>query len=66
MTLNFFQIIVAFFLILVIALQGNASLFLREKFALQKRGLEKKLYWLTWFLGFLFIFLLILRLFLAK
>jgi len=66
MNLTLFQIIVAFLLILIIALQGNTSFFLRERFALQKRGLEKKLYWLTWFLGFLFLFLLILNLFLSK
>ncbi|MGB9598285.1 MAG: hypothetical protein ACPLZH_00330 [Minisyncoccales bacterium] len=66
MSLILFQLIVAFLLILFIILQGNTSFFLREKFFIQKRGWEKKIYWLTWFTGFLFLFLLILNLFLSK
>lgn len=66
MILFIFQIIIALFVMILIILQGNPSFVFKEKFIIQKRGWEKKLYWLTWIAGFIFIFLLLLNLFLAR
>lgn len=58
-----FQIIVSVALIAVILLQQKSGLIKSEgRFYRTLRGLEKKIFWLTVFLGFCFIVLALLNL----
>jgi protein translocase SecG subunit len=56
------QILVAIFLILTILLQRGGSAFGGVGLYLTRRGLEKKIFWLTCILGTLFVVLALLNL----
>jgi protein translocase SecG subunit len=64
--LNSFQIFLAVFLILLVLIQGKGSLFQTQFLSFSKRGIEKKLYILTWVLGFLFLLVTFLTLIFSK
>ncbi|KPK78823.1 MAG: hypothetical protein AMJ89_00070 [candidate division Zixibacteria bacterium SM23_73] len=61
--LPIFQIIVSILLIVAVLLQQKGGLFKSEgRFYRTLRGVEKKIFWATIFLGFCFIFLALLNL----
>jgi len=61
--LPFLQIAVSILLIATILLQQKGGIFRGEgRFYHTFRGLEKKIFWLTWILGFCFIILALLNL----
>lgn len=64
--LDLFQILLTLLLIALILLQqrgaeGGALFGLQTEFFFKKRGLEKNLYYLTWFLIFVFVFISLLK-----
>jgi protein translocase SecG subunit len=61
--LTIFQIIVSVFLIVLVLLQKRGGLLSSPQlFVFSKRGLEKKVFYLTWVLGAIFLVLAILNL----